>query len=186
MKHTQDAFTYRQATVADALCIGVLGMQVFLDTYATQGIRSSLALEALQSFSPEVIAETIATPGTSFIVAQANGHLLGFAQLSARTGHPRVAQPEAAELQRLYVQERFTGRGLGKALLEQAERLASREGAPQLWLTVWARNRRALAFYPGQGYRQAGSTAFVFQGESHENHLFVKRLGERRPEPSPA
>jgi len=29
----------RVGTPEDALCIGVLGMQVFLDTYATDGIR---------------------------------------------------------------------------------------------------------------------------------------------------
>lgn len=33
----------RDACLGDALCIGVLGMQVFLDTYATEGIRRSLA-----------------------------------------------------------------------------------------------------------------------------------------------
>ncbi|MDP9029793.1 MAG: GNAT family N-acetyltransferase, partial [Pseudomonadota bacterium] len=35
----------RDARPEDALCVGVLGMQVFLDTYATEGIRDSIAAE---------------------------------------------------------------------------------------------------------------------------------------------
>ncbi|HOZ25184.1 MAG TPA: hypothetical protein PLI83_10420, partial [Thermomonas sp.] len=37
----------RPATPDDALCLGVLGLQVFLDTYATGGIRPTLAREVL-------------------------------------------------------------------------------------------------------------------------------------------
>ena len=39
--------TLRPATADDALCLGVLAMQVFLDTYATDGIRPPIAREAL-------------------------------------------------------------------------------------------------------------------------------------------
>lgn len=46
------AVTIRQATAEDAPCIGMLGMQVFLDTYATHGIRNAIATEALQAFVP--------------------------------------------------------------------------------------------------------------------------------------
>ena len=42
-----DAIIFRPATPADALCLGVLSTQVFLDTYATQGVSPSLAREAL-------------------------------------------------------------------------------------------------------------------------------------------
>ncbi|MDR6580216.1 hypothetical protein J2X88_005123 [Pseudomonas extremaustralis] len=42
-------YLIRDAIPQDALCIGVLGMQVFLDTYATEGIRTSIATEALQT-----------------------------------------------------------------------------------------------------------------------------------------
>jgi hypothetical protein len=68
----------RDARPEDALCIGVLGMQVFLDTYATEGIRDSIAAEALQAFSRQTISALIAQPGTAIIVAEANGHLVGF------------------------------------------------------------------------------------------------------------
>jgi len=43
--------TFRPAVAADALCLGVLSTQVFLDTYCTQGIRPELAREVLANHS---------------------------------------------------------------------------------------------------------------------------------------
>jgi GNAT superfamily N-acetyltransferase len=170
-------FSFRKAVRADALCIGVLGMQVFLDTYATEGIRPSLAREVLQSLAPQVVGEIVGKAGHTFIVAEANGHLVGFAHLTERADHELVPSPEASELNRLYVQERFIRRGLGRALLAQAEAAALASGASVLWLAAWVANARALAFYSRQGYEQLGSTLFEFQGEQYENRVFAKTLG---------
>ena len=169
-------FTFRQALPADALCIGVLGMQVFLDTYATEGIRPSLAREVLDGLLPEVIEEVIDVPGSRFIVAETKGHMVAFAQLGLQANHELVPFSQAAELQRLYVQEPFTGRGLGTTLLQQAEASAASSGATALWLTAWVGNERALAFYRRRGYEQAGTTQFVLQDEQYENLLYVKAL----------
>jgi GNAT superfamily N-acetyltransferase len=169
-------FTFRNATTADALCIAVLGMQVFLDTYATEGIRDALACEVLESFSAPVISALIARADTRFLVAELNGHLVGFAHLATHTSHPMISDPQAAELKRLYVQERFTGFGIGWQLLRHGETEVASHGASMLWATVWAGNERALQFYPRQGYSQVGSPLYEFQGETHENHLYCKVL----------
>ena len=50
----------RIAVDADALCIGVLATQVFLDTYAPDGIRPSLAHVVLEHFSTEATTATVA------------------------------------------------------------------------------------------------------------------------------
>ncbi|MBI6741060.1 GNAT family N-acetyltransferase [Pseudomonas syringae] len=168
--------TLRDASSADALCLAALGMQVFLDTYATQGIRQSIAREALEAFSPANFAQLLIEPTTFIVVAESQGHLIGFAQVALRTDHAMLGVSTAAELQRLYVQERFTGRGAGRLLLEAAERRATVLHASLLWATVWVGNPRALAFYPRQGYAWKGTPHYVFQGETHENHLFAKPL----------
>jgi hypothetical protein len=48
------AISYHRANPEDAVCIGMLATQVFLDTYAPQGMRPDLAREALACYSPEV------------------------------------------------------------------------------------------------------------------------------------
>ncbi|RMN25115.1 GNAT family acetyltransferase [Pseudomonas coronafaciens pv. zizaniae] len=168
--------TLREASATDTVCLSALGIQVFLDTYATQGIRESIAREALDAFYPQAFARLLAEPATLIAVAESDGHLIGFAQVTLRTDHPMLGISTAAELQRLYVQERFTGRGAGRLLLKAAEQHAAAHHASLLWATVWVGNERALGFYPRQGYAMKGSPHYEFQGEVHENHLFGKHL----------
>jgi GNAT superfamily N-acetyltransferase len=81
-----------------------------------------------------------------------------------------------AELLRLYVQEPFTGKHVGSMLLSEVERLATKCGTSVLWLTPWAHNHRARAFYERRQYKDYGLTSFVFEGETHENKVYAKHL----------
>jgi len=166
----------RFAGPSDALCIGVLATQVFLDTYATDGIRPSLAREVQHHLSADAIARLLADPATVFIVAERTGHLIGFAQVTIGATHERAGPDATVELDRLYVQRAFAGKGVGTMLLGRAEELARARGAGALWLTAWVGNRRALAFYARRGYVDAGATTYVFENEQHENRVLVRPL----------
>ena len=171
----------RPATPADALCIGVLATQVFLDTYATEGIRPTVAREVLQAFSTQACVEFLADPDTRVHVAEYVGHLIGFQQTTLKATHDLAPGGEQAELYRLYVQEPFTGQRVGSALLRCAETIAAQNGAAVVWLTPWVHNRRARAFYAKRGYRDYGRTLFSFGGEQHENRLVAKMLSPKNP-----
>ena len=167
----------RKATPEDALCVGVLGVQVFLDTYAKQGVSPLLAREVIGVVGVEAVAKEFADPAVRFLVAEREEYMVGFAKWTPGARHELLpAKTPAAELNRLYVQEAATGTGVGKALMRAVEAEAARAGAATLWLTAWVGNPRALSFYPRQGYTDSGSTLYTYEGVSHENRLFVKRL----------
>ena len=167
----------RRAVAADARSLGVLGTQVFLETYAPQGIRPLIADEVLEHFSTDAIARLLAQPATDFIVAESAGHLIGFAQLMRGAKPPHADATDAVELTRLHGLERFTGRSVGRRLLRESECSAASSGTPMLWLTAWIGNARAHAFHAAQGYAEAGRTFYDFQGELFENRVFAKALG---------
>jgi diamine N-acetyltransferase len=172
---TRQEVTYRAAVPADALCIGVLAMQVFLDTYATDGIRADLAREVLAGYSPEAFAERLADRDVSFVLAETPGHLIGFAEVGHASTCP--AQPQASiELVRLYVQLPFQRQGVGAQLLKHAEQHARSTGAGAMWLSAWCGNNRALAFYPAVGYKDVGATEHIIEGRAYPNRLFLKSL----------
>jgi GNAT superfamily N-acetyltransferase len=169
--------TYRPAVAADALCLSVLATQVFLDTYATQGIRPAIAREVRQYLSEQAFAEILSHPRHAILLAEIEDHLVGFAQLTHDRTHERLPpEAPAAELNRLYVQRPFLGRGLGRELLARAETLAQTEGAQLLWLTAWTGNAHALRFYEAQGYQDVGASVYTFEGDRYETRLFVKEL----------
>lgn len=163
----------RPATADDALSIGVLATQVYLDTYAIDGIGPTIARDVLAQFSTPAIGAELAA--ATVTVAERGGRLVGFAQLvldAARAG----GAGRGAELLRLYVHPRFAGAGLGSTLLRHAEAQAAAHGATELWLTAWIGNRRALAFYARRGYFDVGRTMYVVEHERHENRILAKAL----------
>ncbi len=171
----------RPAHDDDVLCLSVLAMQVFLDTYATEGIRPAIAREVLSTFSQAAFSQALVAHDAAVIVAEHMGHLVGFAHVTMGTSHELAPAGQQAELLRLYVQEPFTGQHVGTRLLHEAERVAAAAGATVLWLTPWVHNHRALAFYASRGYRDCGPTMFCIEGEEHENRVCAKAL----PAPSP-
>jgi GNAT superfamily N-acetyltransferase len=168
--------TLRAAGADDAPCLAVLATQVFLDTYATEGIRPSLAREVLSQCSPAAMAALLAAPQRRFLLAERAGHLVGFAQLLLGQGHVLLPAGPAAELERLYVQRPFLGQGLGRSLLRRAECEAAAAGAGRLWLTAWHANQPALAFYARCGYADQGASWYEFEEERHENRLLARAL----------
>ncbi len=166
----------RLATSDDALCLGVLGLQVFLDTYATGGIRPTLAREVLSQFATDTMRRLIERPNGWLCVAELDGHLVGFAQLGFGVPQDRVRAARPAELERLYVQEPFTRHGIGSALIRHCEQAAAAAGADVLWLSPWVHNTRALAFYAQHAYQDLGATWYCFEDERHENRVLAKAL----------
>jgi ribosomal protein S18 acetylase RimI-like enzyme len=168
---------YRLGQPADALCISGLATQVFLDTYATDGMRADLAQEALSVYAPDRFESRLSNPATLFVLAERDGHLQGFAEIVANAEGPIPWLSAGTELVRLYVQRHAHRQGIGQALLQQAEALTRESGKPFLWLSAWVENHRARAFYQAQDYEEVGITHYEFGGNAYENRLFQKPLG---------
>lgn len=170
------AIELRRGEPADAATIAALALQVFLDTYATEGVRPDLAREAFRAYSEQAFLPRLRDPDRSFVLAGTPAGLLGFAELHASVREAPIAGFSGCELVRLYVQPRAQRSGLGTALLQHAQALALAAGASHLWLTVWVGNERARAFYQAKGYTDVGATVHAFEGRTYENRVVTRRL----------
>jgi len=90
----------------------MLATQVFLDTYATDGIRASLAREG-SALSAPVVQALLSAPGARFLVCERSGHMLAFAQLTLCAQHHLVTSSRPAELNQ---DEQYENRVFVKAL----------------------------------------------------------------------
>src|SRR5450830_1092606 len=110
----------RRAHAGDASCLAVLANQVFLHTYATEGISQEIASYTLSQLTTEKYLAVINDPAAQLWVAESGANLIGFA--IAKFGVPCPASSKSkVELETLYVQEHFVGRGIGKLLLQEAQ-----------------------------------------------------------------
>jgi ribosomal protein S18 acetylase RimI-like enzyme len=166
----------RAGAQPDAATVAALSVQVFLDTYATDGIRPDLAREALREYSEQAFLARLSAPGRRFVLAEEQTALLGFAELDCDARQAPIVGLRGVELVRLYVQPQAQRSGVGTALVKEAEKIARSAPAPALWLTVWENNAPALAFYARGGYADVGTTVHAFEGREYGNRVFSKRL----------
>lgn len=168
-------FIYRRATTADTRTLSTLATQVFLDTYATHGINDALAREVATVYSAEVFEQRLRDAAVELLLATSGGYTVGFVDIAFATLCP-VPGVRGAEVFRLYVQRPFLRRGLGRKLMAKAEASARARGLESIWLTAWAGNHGALAFYQSLGFRDIGTTEYVIDGVGHENRVLCKPL----------
>jgi ribosomal protein S18 acetylase RimI-like enzyme len=162
----------RPGTPDDASRLAVLATQVWLHTYATDGINVDIADYVLGELTPEKYRRIVNDPTSQILVAECGTCLVGFAVVKFDTACP-AGNFSSVELQTLYVQEHFIGRGAGKPLLVAAQAVAWARAHEVLWLTVNAQNARAIAFYSRQGYTKVGTTHFVLGEGRYENHVLI-------------
>ena len=89
------------------------------------------------------------------------GALVAYAQLREGPAPGCVTGPMPIEVQRFYVAAAWQGRGLAQRLMERVVATAQERRAETLWLGVWERNPRGIAFYRKCGYVDVGSQTFV-------------------------
>lgn len=57
--------------------------------------------------------------------------------------------------------------------MEAVYSAAAGSGGRSIWLSVWERNRRAMAFYVKSGFREVGSTAFILGTDRQRDRVLV-------------
>jgi diamine N-acetyltransferase len=171
-------FSYFRSGPEDALCLSTLATQVFLDTYATNGINADIALEAASVYSRQAFEARLQDQAVEITAVHHSGYVVAFLDVSLQSTCP-VPGIVGHEVLRLYVQAPFQRSGLGRALLRKAEARAKDAAASHVWLTAWSGNTAALAFYPAVGYTDVGETQYLIAGKAYENRVFAKPLVAR-------
>ncbi|MGF6764714.1 ribosomal protein S18 acetylase RimI-like enzyme [Paraburkholderia sp. GAS33] len=166
------AFSIRPGGAEDSARIAVLGAHVWVHTYATAGVSDVIAQYVLTTFTSEKILVLMNDPGIVVLVAEAEGGLAGYIVMRFGSYHADVP----IEIETLYIQDSFAGRGVGSALLTQArDTAAARTGNRAVWLIVNSQNEKAISFYRSRGMTQEGIAYFELGGVKHENKVMVAR-----------
>jgi ribosomal protein S18 acetylase RimI-like enzyme len=150
-----------------------LAATTFRETYAGDVPADELERYVRSAHSQEAVERQLRDPRSVFFLATVEGRAAGYLKVNR--------EPDALEIESLYVRATSQGTGIGGRLMAQAIGVASDAGLRSLWLGVWERNQRAIAFYEHLGFREYGSHAFQL-GEIEHTDLLMRL--ELPPRPS--
>lgn len=111
----------------------------------------------------------------TFIATQA-ADLLGYLMLGRDMAPSVVTAARPMELCKLYVAAAHHGRGIADALMAEAQRIARAADHDALWLGVFQRNARALAFYRRHGFEVVGEQRFLVGSDPQADYLMACAL----------
>jgi GNAT superfamily N-acetyltransferase len=151
------AFRIRRAEPADAAALAAFAARIFSDTFAADTRPEDMAAHLADRFGVRQQSEEIADPGILTFVVEAEGRLIGYTQVRRIPPPDCVTGEEPVELGRFYVDRPWQGRGLAQRLMAVVRDAARGLDGRTLWLAVWERNPRAIAFYEKCGFRDVGS-----------------------------
>lgn len=83
---------------------------------------------------------------------------------------------ELLEIERIYVDSTFQGKGIAQQLMEKAEAVAHEKNCLYLWLGVWNENAKALRFYEKMGFKTFGEHVFTIGTDDQTDILMIKKI----------
>jgi GNAT superfamily N-acetyltransferase len=173
----------RRATTADAPRLAAAAAALFRDTFGAANRPEDMDAYLAHAFSEtRQRAELSAFDERVWLALDGGEEIAGYVhvRLGARPPMGSAPSERPAEIARLYADRRWHGRGLGAALMDAAVATALEWGGDLLWLGVWEKNPRAIAFYAKHGFLDVGEQEFWLGADRQRDRVMARRLTGRR------
>jgi diamine N-acetyltransferase len=166
----------KYASAKDAEQIAMLSRKAFYDTFAPFNTEEDMEKFMGGPFDTQVLINEVSDAANIFIGAYMDNVLVGYAKLCGSKNPPELGDVLAMEIVRIYAAQHIIGRGVGRALMQEALRIAADAGKQLVWLGVWEKNQRAIDFYTRFGFEKFGEHDFVLGDDVQLDWLMKKEL----------
>ena len=173
-----NSITIRRATLSDAAVLAELGASTFAETFGADNTPEDLASHLQSTFGIAQQSAELIDPDVISLLVYQNVTLVGFAQVCRKATPACVTGEHPVELSRFYLVRAAHGQGAAAPLMHAARAAAQELGGLHLWLGVWERNPRAIAFYMKSNFSKVGSHYFMVGSDRQTDWLFVTPLNE--------
>lgn len=164
----------RSAIGSDVINVSVLKQQVWISTYAEDGIRDDFSKYVLDEYSPTKILKVIQDTSKMTLLAEINNILVGCVEINLVAEKVNETSRSGLEINNLYILERFQNQGIGKVLLDKSVEITRYLDYSVSWLTVYFKNEKAIRFYERNSFKSVGQKDFILDGKNYTNLVMVR------------
>jgi ribosomal protein S18 acetylase RimI-like enzyme len=149
--------------------------QSYFGPYTYQQLKPYLE----EFFSEEILKREMSKSEIDYFLVKLSGKCIGFSLVKrgmAIENGNRTSLPNSAELNKLYLLQKYTGKGFGTQFMKMMSSYYASRNIVNLYATTWALNPRALRFYKRQGFQVMGEIEYEFAGQSNIDLVLKKDL----------
>ena len=166
----------RKATVADAELIAELSRTTFYDAFAKDNTKENMDEFMNHVFTKEALMQEVLNADGIFLLAFDESQAVGYARMREQNKEHIMEGENAIEIARIYSVQSAIGKGVGAALMRACIDVAIEKQKSIIWLGVWEKNPRAIAFYQKWGFEKFGEHIFPIGNDPQTDWLMKKAL----------
>lgn len=171
-----EGITVRTCNAKDVDTLVSLGIKTFRDTFDEFNDPANMILYINKTFTRKVIEEEMKEAGSVFFLAIDGRQAVGYARIRASSTPAELNGAATLEIERLYAHRDYIGKRVGHMLMQTCLAYAKKKGCKTLWLGVWEKNARAIAFYERNGFERFGEHTFMLGNDAQTDWLMKKEL----------
>jgi len=111
-----------------------------------------------------------------FLIIEMDSTAVGYVQLRCRHTPAAIISQKPMGIARIYARKEWIGKTVGGRLMEASLREAEHAGCDVVWLGVWERNPRGIAFSRKWGFKQICTQTFQLGDDSQNDWVMARRV----------
>ena len=164
----------RRAVPNDSKNLAALAEETFRNTFGSMNTAVNMNIHCRMSYSEAIQLGEIVDPQMTTLVCEDGDDLIAFAQLCWSKAPSWVPAMNPSEIQRIYVAKPWHGKGIAQDLMAVCLKEMVNRESDVVWLGVWERNPRAIAFYKKNGFTEVGSHIFPLGTDPQRDIIMVR------------
>ena len=166
----------RTAESEDAEQIALIADKTFRETFSAFNTAQDMDEHCQRSYGTAVQKAEIDDKNKCTLICETDNRIIGYAQINWNARFKTIRDNSQAEIQRIYIAKEWHGMGVARQLMDVIlEKIAQRK-IRNVWLGVWEKNPRAIAFYKKFGFKEAGEHVFLLGRDPQRDIILYKVL----------
>lgn len=123
------------------------------------------------AFAEQKIRKELLGPDSHFYFVYRDNLLVGYFKLNYARAQNEFKNRNSIELERIYVLQKFQGGKIGTWILHEVLKISASEQKEFVWLGVWQKNTKAVAFYEKHGFEKVGTHPYFIGNDKQTDWL---------------
>ncbi|GIP59494.1 GNAT family N-acetyltransferase [Paenibacillus sp. FSL W8-0186] len=153
-----------------------IGVETFHDTFKHQNSSENMKAYLDKAFNLKQLEKELSNTSSQFYFIYCNENVGGYLKINIDDAQSEDMGKDSLEIERIYVKKNFQKQGLGKYLVNKALEIAMERNKKKIWLGVWEKNEKAIAFYKKMGFIQTGAHSFYMGDEEQIDFIMIKHI----------
>ena len=114
------------------------------------------------AYHPDTLRAELADTGSLHFIVYGEEQPLGYLKIRLNVILSETEPANSLEIERIYLHKKAAGKGIGKKMMQLAEKLAVQHNKKMIFLKAMDSSKDAIAFYEKMGYVVSGTLTLPF------------------------